>query len=83
MIETIERINGDLDEKELADFRAQLRIKHDREQRLTQAQQYFTEFSEKLKSVRCAFGIKVIPTQQSENPLVLMFSPQLQFIALE
>ena len=69
--ETIEtKLNGALDEKELAEFKLQLEQKRDREQRLSQAQEIFNKALLQIRELRCNVNFMMILTQQGNVPQV-------------
>lgn len=80
-----ENLDNELNDDDLARFVGVKRLEKDRAQRLKQANELHTEYVEKLKSIRCTLVATVVPQQQSQNanPLVLVFTPQLQIVAQE
>lgn len=66
----IEKDNGNLDAKELAEFKMQLEQKRDREQRLAQAQEIFNKAILQIRELRCNVNFMMILTQQGNVPQV-------------
>lgn len=70
MIETIEKTNEEFTEAELADFKAQLTAKQDRNKRLAQAQEILNKALMQIRELRCNVNFMMILTQQGNMPQV-------------
>lgn len=65
--EAEEKTNGNFDEKELADFREQLRLKYDRDQRTKAVVEAWNKFQAFCKEQRCSFNPILIATERSNT----------------